>query len=165
MGQHPETRLKHLLLARFAMVRNSLNEALDHVTDERLDFAPREGMPTIQEILLEIAGTEEQIRRYILEGIRIPLKEVTGPWIGTDTVSGVRARLEAVRAETLSYLDSINDADLETMYCFPQDWSESLGLPEVPLREALISLAAHEAYHTGQLVSYLWAAGEDPMAW
>lgn len=157
--------MKQLLLARFAMVRRSLEEALERITDDRLPYAPRAGMPTIRDILFEIAGTEAQILTYIQLGKRIPLREVVGPWSGIDTAAGVRELLDRTRAETIAFLDGLGDSDLESTRRFPLDWSESLGLPEVPLREGLISLAAHESYHTGQLVSYLWAAGEDPIAW
>ena len=30
------------------------------------------------------------------------------------------------------------------------------------MHEVLRNIAAHEWYHTGQLVSYLWTRGEDP---
>lgn len=156
---------KRNILARFGFVRKDLNEALERVTDDKLQFALRPGMPTIRELLFEIAGTEKQIVTFIRHGTRIRLRETTEPWEGIWTVAEVREILAQVRKETLEYFDSLTDADLAQPRQFPVEWFESLGLPEVPLYEALSSLAAHEWYHVGQLVSYLWASGEDPTQW
>ena len=77
----------------------------------------------------------------------------------------VKEVLAETRQSTLQYLDSLSEKDLEVPVKFPTDWWEGLGLPELPLHEVLRNIAAHEWYHTGQLVSYLWSNGDDPYKW
>ena len=34
-----------------------------------------------------------------------------------------------------------------------------------PISEVLRSIATHESYHTGQLITYLWMRGDNPYEW
>ncbi|MEX2242250.1 MAG: DinB family protein [Fimbriimonadaceae bacterium] len=83
----------------------------------------------------------------------------------TDSLAGLKEVLRTVRAGTLEFLGSLSEEELATPAPFPERWFESLRLPSVPLSEAFRSIAQHEWYHTGQLVSYLWARGDDPYKW
>ena len=80
-------------------------------------------------------------------------------------LDGLIDQLNATRNQTLTYLDSLAEADLSEPILVPQHWFESLGLGIVPRREMITSIALHEWYHTAQLVSYLWARGDDPYSW
>jgi uncharacterized damage-inducible protein DinB len=52
------------LFARWMDVRSGLYEALVKIKDEQLDFRPREGLWSIRETAVHIAGTEDGWLRY-----------------------------------------------------------------------------------------------------
>ena len=153
------------LKARLALVRADLDEVVARFDDSLLDWAPRDGMRTVAGQLQEIAGTEVQLMTWIRESRQIPYQEAMD--FGTDptTIDDYRALLTKVRTDTLSYLDSLSEQELETPIPFPDKWFEALRMPQVPRSEAIRSLAQHEWYHTGQLVSYAWSRGDDPYDW
>ena len=156
---------KRLLKARFAIVRRDLDRVLAHLTEEMLPWAPREGMPTIQGLLFEIAGKEVELLAYARAGGQEEWLEVENYGGREATLQGMKDVLKEARQATLGYLDSLSEKDLESSIHFPTDWWEGLGQPELPLYEVFRNIAMHEWYHTGQLVSYLWARGDDPYTW
>ena len=62
-------------------------------------------------------------------------------------------------------MDSLSESELQSPVKFPTDWWEGLLQPELPMHECFRTIAYHEWYHTGQLVSYLWSRGDDPYDW
>lgn len=82
-----------------------------------------------------------------------------------DSLTAYRDLLTAVRNDTLSLIDSLTDQELESGVAVPQPWFESLRLPLTPRSEVIRSISAHEWYHVGQIVSYLWSRGDDPYQW
>ncbi|MEZ0326023.1 MAG: DinB family protein [Fimbriimonas sp.] len=157
--------LHQLLIGRLDTARADLEEVIGRLKDEMLPWAPTEGMRTIKGQLEEIGATELQIMVSVREQRALSYKEASTFAGSASTVEELHRSLDEIRAETLAYLNSLSVADLEAPTSFPIDWFESLGLPETPLHEAFRSLAQHEWYHTGQLVSYLWARGDDPYKW
>ncbi len=73
--------------------------------------------------------------------------------------------MDEIRQTTLSYLDSMSEAELEAPMACPQGWWEALRLTECPRSEVFRNIASHEWYHTGQLVIYRWMQGDDPYTW
>ena len=73
--------------------------------------------------------------------------------------------LTSVREGTLEALASLSDAQLEESIAFTRPWFGTAGLPAAPRAEIFRSIACHEWYHVGQLVSYLWTRGDDPYKW
>jgi uncharacterized damage-inducible protein DinB len=157
--------MREFLIARFATVRRNLDRVLNHLTEDLIDWAPGEGMPTIGASLFEIVGKEIELLSYAKAGGRYEWVEVEDFGGREKTLVGLRSVLEATRQETLNYVHSLTDDDLESTVQFPTDWWEGLGLAELPLHEVIRNVAMHEWYHTGQLTSYLWSRGDDPTAW
>lgn len=155
---------RDLLLARLATTRTALDEVVAHLTPEVMTGSPRDGMRTVAGQLVEIAATEVQILARVKEQ-PVPSDDEVRARIGAyEDLATLRAFLRIVRNETLGYLDSLSDAQLAASVDI-KGWHESIGRPEMPRHEIFVSVCQHEAYHTGQLVSYLWAAGDNPYDW
>ncbi len=157
--------LHELLTARLSLVREDLDDVLGRLSDEMLAWAPSEGMRTVGGQLEEIAATEVQIVGWMRDKRHVPYEEASDFGDALKTLEGLRSVLASTRAKTLAYLDSLSETDLSMPIPFPPKWFESLRLPAVPPSEAFRSLAAHEWYHVGQLVSYLWFRGDNPYKW
>ena len=158
------SELHELLKARFAMVRQDLEGVLARLSDADMSWAPREGMRTVSGQFVEIAIKEKEVLTWIRRG----------EWVDEDaeafeeqnsTIQVMRATLNSIRVETLAYIDSLSESELQEPISSPERWWEALRLTECPRSEILRNVAAHEWYHTGQLVSYLWMRGEDPESW
>lgn len=157
--------LHDLLKGRFAIVRKDLDEIISRLADTDLDWAPGPGMRTVRGQLIEIAATERQILTWVRDHRQMPIEEAETFESDTTTLAGLGDALSKVRTDTLAYIDGQSQDELQALQSFPPGWWEALGLAEVPKSEALRSIAAHEWYHTGQLVSYLWARGDNPYSW
>ncbi len=159
------TLARELLLARFIAVRDDLNEALARIDQESLPWAPAPGMRTIQGLLLEIIATERQIVSGLRDPERMRFVEAEDLGASGDTLAGLQSWLEATRQQTLDYVKSLSQEELEAAVPVPPRSWEAMGQGAVPRIEVLRSVAIHESYHTGQLVSYLWMRGDDPYQW
>jgi uncharacterized damage-inducible protein DinB len=155
--------VKRHLAARLAYVRSDLRETLEGLKDGDLDYAPVAGMRTIRGQLIEIIATELDIISSHL-GHQPPMTyKAAEEYIGQQTtLDGLLQELDQVRGYTLYLLEIADEEWLnETVVTNPQ-WMEGMGLNAVPRAEVFRTIALHEWYHTGQLVSYLWAKGRDP---
>jgi uncharacterized damage-inducible protein DinB len=86
--------------------------------------------------------------------------------IGDSTsLDNLKRVLISVRQETLDYLDTLSEAELEENVSYLGAWFGSFWLPELPRAELFLNIADHEHYHIGQLTSYLWFRGDDPYKW
>lgn len=153
------------LKARLALVRADLDEVVARFDDSLLDWAPRDGMRTVAGQLQEIACTEVQLMTWIRESRLISYQEAMSFDPVPASIADYRTLLAKIRADTMTYMDSLTAEELETPVPFPEKWFEALRLPQVGRSEAFRSLAQHEWYHTGQLVSYAWSRGDDPYDW
>lgn len=153
---------KTLIAARFHHVRRDLEEVVGRLNDELLPWAPLEGMRTVAGQLVEIAATEFQVISRLRGEPEISFSEAEDAVGDRTSLAHLVSQLRRAREETLTYLAT---ADLAGRAPIPLEWNESMGLPEVPIGEVLRSIAEHEAYHTGQLVSYMWSRGDDPYTW
>lgn len=153
------------LKARLALVRSDLEEVMGRLGEGDMPFAPADGMRTIGGQLAEIAATETQVMSWLKEGKTAPWQEVNASFERGATLSGLKETLAKIREETLQYLESLSDDELETPIAMPKGWFESLNAETVPPSEVFRSIAQHEWYHVGQLVSYQWFRGDDPYKW
>lgn len=67
------------------------------------------------------------------------------------------AKFESVRAETLAYLETITDADLDKLSHCPEEKKDFFGT----VGQCLAVLTTHLAFHGGQLADARRAAGRD----
>lgn len=155
---------RDLVLARLGHTRAALDEVLAHLSPDSMTWAPREGMRTMAGQLVEIAATEIQILARLIEGRSPSDDEVRGQIGAYEDLDILRDFLAKVRRETLAYLCTLSDDQLAESVDI-RGWHESIGLARTPRAEIFISVAQHESYHTGQLVTYLWAKGDDPYEW
>ncbi len=157
--------LRDRLKARLALVRQDLEEVIERLSDADLTWAPTPGMRTVGGQLTEIAGTEIMLLRWMRDGEKISFQEAEAVAREARTLDELHEILDSTRSDTLAYIDSLSDEELDAFAPFPKGWFESLGRGAVPMSEAIRSLAQHEWYHVGQLVSYLWSRGDDPYQW
>ena len=151
--------------AELDSVRTDLAETFPRLSDDLLEWAPAEGMRTVQGQFVELISTERSITERIKGAPRIDVEEADAPLWQTRTISGLIALLEEARADTLAVLDGMDDTELERPVQISAGFADYLGLNPVPVGELLRFIARHESYHAGQLVSYLWARGNDPYSW
>lgn len=131
---------------------------LDELTDAHLPRRPVDGMPSVAGLLVEMANKEKELIAWLQ----------TGEWPDDDpdafeetaTLAEVRSVFAALRGDTLRYIDSLDETGMEELVPSPEKWWEALRLETCPRSEILRNLAAHEWYHTGQLIVYLNVMGE-----
>lgn len=152
--------IHHFLKARFAFVRQDLEAVLARRIDADLRWHPAEGMRTVAGQLLEIANKEKEALAWLRTGEWPEGPDAFDPM--TATLEQIRNRISELRAETYAYLDSLSEADLNELVPCPERWWEALRLTACPRSEVIRNIAAHEWYHTGQLVTYFWLRGENP---
>ena len=155
---------KLLLLARLANIREDLKEVVDRLDDAMLEWAPATGMRTISGQLVEIAITEIQVMGRLQGLTWIPDDELVQTIGDLGSLDNLWSFLTSARADTIAILDRMSDEELEA------DAGIKLGsggydVPYFPRSEVFRKIIEHEAYHVGQLTSYLWAYGDDPYAW
>jgi len=157
-------RSKLLLLARMENIREDLEEALERIDDSMMGWAPVEGMRTVSGQMVEIAATEIQVRGRLTNSEWISDEEVRARIGDLGSVETVRAFLKTVRSDTVAQVEAYSDEELEEDAGFrlgaggyPVDW--------FPRSEVFRKLIEHEAYHVGQLVTYIWAYGDNPYRW
>ncbi len=154
-----------LILAQLNSVRTELMEAVDRLDDSLLAWAPGPGMRTIHGQLVEILMTEVYLQDRIKNQERRAVKEIEAPFRAAESVEELKVALSEVRTETLRLLDGQSAAQLDGIVDVSTEFARWLELDSVPVSEMFRHIARHESYHAGQLVSYLWARGDDPYEW
>ena len=156
---------KELIRASLNSTRTELAEVFPHLSDEILEWAPAPGMRTVRGQLIEIIGTEVSIVERLMGGSRRPYKDIEAELSGIMSTSDLVEKLGDVRQTTLAFLASLNEDKLNSEAEVSDDSKKYMELTVVPVGEMIRYIVRHEAYHTGQLVSYLWARGNDPYTW
>ena len=154
-----------LITARLAKVRRNLDQIVDRLTPDIMDWAPAEGMRTVSGQLAEILFIEIPLIGHLKDGEDMSdaaVDEIIGD---SGSLDNLRRQLIAVRERTLSYLNSLSDIELSEEVGYGGPWFGSLWLPTLPRAEVFLNVAEHEFYHVGQLTSYLWARGDNPYNW
>lgn len=140
------------LKARLQYVRQDFDDVLDQFTDADLVWRPVEDLPSVASVLVEIANKEKELIVWLQSG-EWP-DDDPDAFEETATLAEMRAVFTTLREHTESYIDSFDDAGLEEIVPCPDKWWEALRLDACPRSEILRNIAAHEWYHTGQLIIY-----------
>ncbi|MEI7985493.1 MAG: DinB family protein [Armatimonadota bacterium] len=154
-----------LIRASLLSTRKELAEVFPHLSDDILGWAPAEEMRTIKGQIKEIIGTEIQIMDRLQGKPKHPYSKIEEDLDSLNTVNELIEMLTTVRTETLQFLESRTEEDLAASVEVSADTASYMELEQVPLSEMLRYLVRHESYHHGQLVSYLWAKGNNPYTW
>ena len=157
----PDQSNQYLLIeTRLSNTRTDLDEILEHLHQDLMAWAPSLGMRTVAGRLVEVAITEMQIVLQLTDGKWMPdddAKQIIGDCHSLDNL---KHYLQEIRNATLVYLASLSEADLTEGVKV-----RTMGLPTIPRAEVFRTIAQHEAYHVGQLTSYLWMRGDNPYHW
>lgn len=154
-----------LIRAQLSSVRKDLAETFPYLTDDMLEYAPAQGMRTIHGQFVEILATEKHSINKISGEQLKPFDETLNEFWEVKTVDGLIKKVKEVRQDTLAYLTSLDEASLAGPAPVSAEFAQWLELETVPISEVFRLIARHESYHTGQLVSYLWARGNNPYDW
>jgi hypothetical protein len=154
-----------LLHARLKLVRVDLDEITAKLTQEMLDWAPAAGVRTYAGQLFEIAAVEMQTIASLTERKQVFDKESAEIFGDCSSLSNLLRVLKETRHRTLQVLDSYSESQLAEQVGMAHPWFVTSALAEVPRSEVFISIAQHEWYHVGQLVTYCWIQGDDPYNW
>jgi uncharacterized damage-inducible protein DinB len=146
-------RTHNYLKARLLSVRQDFDAELDKLTDSDLPRRPADDMPSIAGLLVEIANKEKELIAWLQDG-EWP-DDDPDAFKETATLAEMRSVFATLREQTLRYIDSFDEAGLEELVACPEKWWEALRLEACPRSEILRNLAAHEWYHTGQLIVYM----------
>jgi uncharacterized damage-inducible protein DinB len=156
---------RDLVKARLGHTRRWLNSTLKRVTPDLLDWAPAEGMRTVGGQLVEIISVELSLVPHLKEGRQLSDPEIDAIIGDQQSLENLTGKLVEVRRGTLEYLDSLSEDELVEKVPSGDAWFGTLWLPSMPRAEHFLNIAEHEFYHVGQLISYLWARGDDPYKW
>ncbi len=156
--------LPDLLKARFNQTGKDLQQVLIRLSDDDLNWSATPGMRTIRGLLLEIADKEREVVKWIQVGIW-PDDDPSTFDENNAALDEIKGHLADLRKATFAYIDSLDDAGLNRLIQPPGIWWEALRMPKCPVHEILRNISAHEWYHTGQLVTYLWSRGDNPESW
>ena len=156
---------RDLIKARLAHVRSWLDHVLERVTPDLMNWAPAEGMRTVAGQLEEIISVELPLVPHLKEGRQLSDAEYIAIVGDQTNLENLRRVLIDVRRRTLEYLDALSDEELAEEVPSGEQWFGTMWLPTMPRAEHFLNIAEHEFYHVGQLISYLWARGDDPYKW
>lgn len=139
------------LFEHWAEVRDGLFQALDKVTDEQLDFVPREGLWSLGTVARHIANAEEGWFRY---AVSRELGEWPAKYAAEDysTVESLKALLTEVHRRTKAYLATVDVDDLDRVVEVP--WRRNLSL-----RWIVWHVLEHEIHHRGEIFLMLGLLG------
>lgn len=129
-----------------------------------LAWAPAEGMRTVSGQLVEIIEVEAQLVPVLRDGKQLSDPELEAMIGDKSSLERLKTVLTEVRDRTLAELESLSDEQLAEEVDLPQ-WYGAFWPKLCPLGEHFRNVAEHEFYHTGQLISYMWARGDNPYDW
>ena len=155
---------RDIIVGRLKTSRWWLESALARVTPEMLSWAPKPGMRTVAGLLVEIIEVEAQLVPVLRTGKELSEGELGGIVGDQSNLDGLKAALASVRQGTLAYLETLDERDLAAEVSVPQ-WYGAYWPKLGPLGEHFRNTAEHEFYHAGQLITYLWASGDNPYDW
>lgn len=138
-------------------MRQDFDEVLNDLNDADLSLKPFDDLPSVAGLLVEMANKEKEMIAWLRSG-EWPDDEPDA-FEESATLADIRSVFATLREDTLRYIDSFDEGELEEIVPCPERWWEALRLDACPRSEILRNLAAHEWYHTGQLIVYLHARG------
>lgn len=139
------------LFGHWAQVRRDLFRALDKLSDQQLQFVPRERLWSLGTVACHIASAEEGWLRYVVtrELDEFPKDYNLEKY---PTVEAIKALLSDVHARTDAYLETVGVADLDRMVETP--WGNLLSL-----RWIIWHVLEHEIHHRGEIYLMLGLLG------
>src|SRR5580658_5490517 len=113
----PATR-HNLVKARLALIRRLLNQILDRITPDMMEWAPAEGMRTFSGQLAEILCVELPLVPRLREGKELTDAEADALIGDRSSLDNLRRKLIDIRQMTLDYLDLLSDSELSEEVSF-----------------------------------------------
>lgn len=131
-------------------VRTELYRALDLVSDDQLDFVPREGLRSLGDVARHIPETEEGWFRYGIDHAYDKWPDYSKA--DYPTVASIKTLLAEVHAKTDAYLETLNLDDLNREVEMP--WNEPVSLSWI-----IWHVIDHELHHRGEIFLMLGLMG------
>jgi len=140
-------------------IRSELIETAQGIKPEEFAWEPRPGMKSAKALLQEI-GVMERLHTLFLTKNELADWQSAVQWSG-EGVADVLDDLQAIRAETLEFLNGCSEEDFTSPRAIPEPWQQWWGKEASP--EAMLRwIARHEYYHLGQLIYNRWLLGYNP---
>lgn len=112
--------------------------------------------------LLEIAASEVLWQKLLRDGSPGSFREASYT-IEAKTLDQWRSVLSVIRLETERLIDQGGPDWLESEIDLPENWTTEP--TRTLVREVVADIAQHEHYHVGQMITSLWAKGDNPYEW
>jgi uncharacterized damage-inducible protein DinB len=144
---------KERITADFKRIRDELFETLKNCKPEEFDWQPRPGMKSVKAMLRE-CGTLERVAISVMRDGKAPDWEKAVAWSGED-LSTTLKDLEKIRQETLAFLHSCTEAQLDKVYTLRPG-------RDLEGEELFRLITRHEYYHSGQIIYNRWLLGYNP---
>ena len=151
---------KDRLLYDLNEVRRELTEEVAKLKPEEFDYAPEESMKSCKALLQEIGSMEKICLTWVARQQMLEWDTAVA-WSGQNA-DAIMTDLEAIRAETLDYLDSSSEDSLQAGVPVPDAWKQYMPFEAIEPEEMLRWVTRHEYYHLGQLITYRWILGDNP---
>jgi hypothetical protein len=150
------------LLGELKEIRSELNGEIQRIQPDKWDWAPGPDMKSYRALLLEIGAMEKVCIHWVIRKETLDWEAVQKSlaWEGTDPTAAVES-LARVRAETVQFLESCTEEQLQTPLAVPEEWRQYWGNAIEP-EEAFRWVGRHEYYHLGQIIIYHWILGDNP---
>lgn len=128
--------------------RNVLEELLEQIDDEHIDFKPWDDAMALGELALHVAGWN-----YVLVSM-VKTEELVTPDIPKcETMAEVRKAVKNFTEQTKATYESFTDEELEV------ENKSSLPILKGTKKRYLTSVYEHEIHHKGQLFTYARMVG------
>ena len=141
------------LFGHWAEVRRGLIRALDKLTDDQLEFVPREGLWSLGTVARHIAGAEEGWFRYVISR-ELPKWPVGYTGEDYPTVASIKSLLAEVHARTLATLETVDADELRRVVDTP--WGH-----EISQLWIIWHVIEHEIHHRGEIFLMLGLLGTE----
>lgn len=142
-----------IVLSNWHRIRSKLLDTIECLFDEDLAFIPAEGHWSVRQLLLHIAH-EEKIE--IIYGTKQETREWPTEFQPEDyvTIESIVVLLTEVHGQTVDYLRSLSDSDLDRTIMAPWDREFVIG-------NMIGHTMEHEVHHRGELSLILGLLGRD----
>jgi uncharacterized damage-inducible protein DinB len=142
----------HEIYQHWGQVRADLVSTIDMFQETELEFSPFEGSWPVGQIMLHIADCEDNW----LYGV---VRQQIEPWIFYNlsdypNKSAIKHLLSRAHRRTVTFLDRLNESDLDKTFTTPND-------EPYQLRWILWHVLEHEIHHRGELSLALGLLGRE----
>lgn len=137
------------LFKHWKEVRGGLLAALDKLTDAQLDFTPREGLWTLREIVVHLAGTEQGWLRHYTANRWHENEPKATDYHSIESLKAFLAKEHAVTEEQFS-----GDLDAAMAQVCNLPWGA-----QVTMEWAVWHVLEHEIHHRGEIYLMLGLMG------